>query len=133
MKSISKRTQRDYPLAFKLAVVDQVERGELSQADAQRCYGIQGHSTVLVWLRRYGQLDWSKESTKLCAQVITMSQSNQTPQQKIKELEHQLAEAELKADFFEAVVKVMDRDFGVRISKKRKDELLKKKRLKSSQ
>lgn len=54
----------------------------------------------------------------------------QTPEQRIKELEQQLEETQLKADFFEAVVKVMDRGFGVRISKKRKAELLRKKRSK---
>jgi transposase-like protein len=54
-----KRTQRDYTLAFKLAVVDQVERGELSYAQAQERYGIQGASTVLVWLRKHGRQDRS--------------------------------------------------------------------------
>lgn len=46
-----KRTQRDYSLAFKLAVVNQVEKGELTYKQAQERYGIQGRSTVLVWLR----------------------------------------------------------------------------------
>ncbi|GAB3549483.1 hypothetical protein GCM10027343_31320 [Noviherbaspirillum agri] len=41
-----KRTQRDYALAFKLAVVDEVEKGELTYKQAQRRYGIQGRSTV---------------------------------------------------------------------------------------
>jgi transposase len=50
-----KRTQRDYTLAFKLAVVEQVEKGQMSYKQAQERYGIQGRSTVLVWLRRHGQ------------------------------------------------------------------------------
>lgn len=58
------------------------------------------------------------------------SPSTQTPEQRIKELEQQLEETQLKADFFEAVVKVMDRDFSVRTSKKRKAELLRKKTVK---
>lgn len=52
MTSTIKRTQRDYSLAFKLAVVDQVEKGELTYKQAQDKYGIQGCSTVLVWLRK---------------------------------------------------------------------------------
>ncbi|HGY9575609.1 TPA: helix-turn-helix domain-containing protein, partial [Vibrio fluvialis] len=60
MKTTSKRTQRDYSLAFKLTVVDQVEKGEMTYKQAQERYGIQGRSTVLVWLRKYGQLNWSK-------------------------------------------------------------------------
>ncbi|CCO50172.1 conserved hypothetical protein [Vibrio nigripulchritudo SOn1] len=57
--------------------------------------------------------------------------SPQTPEPRIKELAQQLQETQLKVDFFETVVKVMDRDFGVRLSKKRKAELIKKKRSKS--
>ena len=60
MKTTSRRTQRDYSLAFKLAVVSQVEKGEMTYKQAQERYGIQGRSTVLVWLRKHGQLDWSK-------------------------------------------------------------------------
>ncbi|MEM5406227.1 IS3 family transposase, partial [Paraburkholderia unamae] len=40
-----KRTQRDYSLAFKLSVVEQVEKGEMSYPEAQRRFGIQGAST----------------------------------------------------------------------------------------
>ncbi|HDS1059622.1 TPA: IS3 family transposase, partial [Pseudomonas putida] len=54
-----KRTQRDYSLSFKLAVVDQIEKGELTYKQAQMRYGIQGRSTVLVWLRKHGRQDWS--------------------------------------------------------------------------
>jgi hypothetical protein len=59
MKSTIRRSQRDYSLAFKLSVVDQVERGELTYKKAQERYGIQGRSTVLTWLRRHGRQDWA--------------------------------------------------------------------------
>ena len=48
-----RRSQRDYRLPFKLAVVGEVARGELSKKQAQRRYGIQSRSTVLTWCRRY--------------------------------------------------------------------------------
>ena len=48
-----RRSQRDYSLPFKLAVVGEVGRGELSYKQAQRRYGIQGRTTVLTWCRRY--------------------------------------------------------------------------------
>jgi len=38
-----KRTQRDYTLAFKRSVVDQVEKGELTYKEAQRRYGVDFH------------------------------------------------------------------------------------------
>jgi transposase len=43
-----KRTQRDYSLAFKLQIVDEVEKGHLTWKQSQTKYGIQGRSTVLV-------------------------------------------------------------------------------------
>jgi transposase-like protein len=46
MESNSKRTQRDYSLAFKLAVVNQVEKGKFTYKQAQDHYGMQGCSTV---------------------------------------------------------------------------------------
>ena len=48
-----RRSQRDYSLLFKLAVVGEVGRGELSYKQAQRRYGIQGRNTVLSGCRRY--------------------------------------------------------------------------------
>ncbi|MFM5297280.1 IS3 family transposase, partial [Aeromonas veronii] len=53
-----KRTQRDYSLTFKLALAEQIEKGELTYKRAQVRYGIQGRSTVLVWLRKHGRQDW---------------------------------------------------------------------------
>ena len=41
-----------------------------------------------------------------------------TPEQRIKELEVQLKEAREKAAFFEAVVNVLKRDYGVQVAKK---------------
>ncbi|MDT1789224.1 IS3 family transposase, partial [Salmonella enterica subsp. enterica serovar Oslo] len=43
-----KRTQLDYPLSFKIAVVEQVEIGEMSDIQAQQRDGLQGRATVLV-------------------------------------------------------------------------------------
>jgi transposase len=114
-----KRTQRDYTLAFKLAVVDQVERGELSYAQAQERYGIQGASTVLVWLRKHGRQDWKTASSEgKGPKSMSEPPKPPTPEQRIKELEVQLKEAQEKAQFFEAVVNVLKRDYGVKVAKK---------------
>lgn len=69
----TKRSQRDYTLGFKLSIVEQVEKGEMTYKQAQATYGIQGRSTVLVWLRKHGKLDWSKP----CEQM--MSNTQETP------------------------------------------------------
>ena len=118
-----KRTQRDYTLTFKLSVVDQVEKGELTYKQAQERYGIQGRSTVLVWMRKHGRQSWGLASSRLpmpipikkspCGPAVSL-----TPEQKIKALEVQLREANEKARLFEAVLDVLKKDYGVRVVKK---------------
>jgi len=127
MNSTTKRTQKDYSLAFKLAVVEQVEKGELTYKQAQGRYGIQGRSTVLVWLRKFGHLDWSEGASPFHPRGCVMSEpSSLTPEQRIKELEQQLADTKQRADFFEAVLDVLKRDYGVSLVKKPRGKSSKK-------
>jgi transposase-like protein len=123
-----KRSQRDYTLTFKLSVVDQVEKGELSYKEAQRRYGIQGRSTVLVWLRKHGRQDWSQGASIRSQRTRPMDEPTlpPTPEQRIKELEEQLALANQKAKFFEDVVDVLKSDYGVSVVKKRPGKSLRK-------
>jgi transposase len=120
MESVIKRTQRDYTLAFKLSVVDQIEKGELTYKEAQHRYGIQGRSTVLVWLRKHGRQRWGA----MASSAVMSHPSNSgvakppTPEQRIKELEVQLKDAQEKAQLFEAVLGVLKKDYGVRVVKK---------------
>jgi transposase-like protein len=119
MESGERRSQRDYTLAFKLSVVDQVEKGEMTYKQAQYRYGIQGRSTVLIWLRKHGRLDWHNQSPTL-SKDSQMSDPTlpQTPDQRIKELEVQLKEANEKARLFEAMLDVIKNEYGIRIPKK---------------
>ncbi|ULR31680.1 IS3 family transposase [Dickeya fangzhongdai] len=121
-----KRTQRDYPLSFKIAVVEQVEKGEMTYKQAQQRYGIQGRSTVLVWLRKYGRLDWSPGLPNLVKRKLLVAQTNTplTPEQRIKELEEQLELANQKAEFFESVINVLKNDYGVSVGKKAARQVL---------
>jgi transposase len=124
MESGVKRSQRDYTLAFKLAVVDQVEKGELTYKQAQERYGIQGRSTVLVWLRKHGRQSWGDTaSSRLTMPIplkspISKASAPLTPEQRILALEVQLREAREKAQLFEAVLDVLKKDYGVRVVKK---------------
>ncbi|NVZ67055.1 IS3 family transposase [Pseudomonas gingeri] len=126
MDSGKRRSQRDYTLAFKLSVVDQVEKGELSYKEAQRRYGIQGRSTVLVWLRKHGRQDWSQGASIREPRSRSMTEPTLplTPEQRIKELEEQLALSNQKAQFFEAVVNVLKNDYGVSVGKKATRQVL---------
>ncbi len=114
-----RRTQRDYTMGFKLSVVAQVEKGDMTYKQAQRMYGIQGRSTVLKWLRKHGTLDWSKPvvSTRNSPKV------KETPAQKIKRLEKELQDEKIKNMLLNEMIDISDREYGTAIRKKLTPEL----------
>lgn len=104
-----KRTQRDYSLPFKMQVILEVEKGEYTYKEAQKKYGIQGRSTVLVWLRKHGSLDWQNDHSmkgKLC------------PQKQIRELEKKLKRLEMQNEILNKAVEIADEQLGTDIRKK---------------
>ena len=109
-KSVKKRTQRDYNLGFKLAVISQVEKGEMTYKQAQAAYGIQGKSTVLVWLRKHGNLDWNKSGLHM--------KLKETPAQRIKRLEKELSDERAKNDILNMMIDISDQQYGTAIRKK---------------
>ena len=111
-----RRSQRDYSLPFKLQVVHEVEKGELSYKKAQRKYGIQGRSTVLIWLRKHGTLDWRSNNPM---------KGKQTPQQKIRALEKKLKRLELEKEILNKAVEIADDQLGTDIRQKYLDLLSK--------
>lgn len=120
-----KRTQKDYSMSFKLSVVSEVEKGELTYKQAQVQYGIQGKSTVLEWLRKYGNFDWDNQTP------FSMSKS---PEQKLLELEQkfrqlerqnnrlkaQVAQSEKKAILFDMMINLAEKEYNIPIRKNSK-------------
>jgi len=104
-----KRTQKDYSLAFKMQVVNEVEKGLLNQDQAQRQYGIQGNATILSWLRKHGTLDWHKTNP--------MSKKD-APHKKIRELERRIKRLEAEKLILNTAIDVADEQFNTNIRKK---------------
>lgn len=107
------RSQKDYSMAFKMAVISDVEKGILTYKQAQKQYGIQGRSTVLVWLRKHGSLDWGIPN-----RYLYLSKMKETPAQKIKRLEKQLADEKLKTKILNGMIEYADQHLGTSIRKK---------------
>ena len=118
-----KRTQKDYSQSFKMQVVQEIERGELSITGSLLKYGIQSHGTVLNWLRKFGNFDWENQ---------TPSHMPKSPEQKILELEqkvrllekqkafleHQIDRSERKAVLFDMMIDLAEKEFNIPIRKK---------------
>jgi len=117
-----KRTQKDYSESFKLQVVLEIERGELSTTGAKRKYGIQARSTVVNWLRKYGSFDWENQ---------TPSNMPKTPEQRIlaleakvkllekqkKFLEKQVEHADKKSIIFDMMIDIAEKEYNIPIRK----------------
>ena len=109
-----RRSQRDYNLGFKLSVVSQIEKGEMTYKQAQNAYGIQGRSTVLTWLRKHGTLDWSNPID----QSMKASSKPLSPAQKIKQLEKELEDEKIKNSILNSMIDVFDKQYGAGLRKK---------------
>ena len=122
-----KRTQKDYSLSLKLQIVREIEQGRLSTTQAQKKYGIQSYSTVLNWLRKYGNFDWENQ---------TPLKMEKTPEQKLMELEQevrllkkqkaflekQVERSDKKVILFDMMISVAEEEFNIPIRKKYKPE-----------
>ena len=108
-KNYCKRTQRDYSLAFKLQVVDEVEKGCLTWKQSQKKYGIQGRSTVLVWLRKHGTLDWSSKKPM---------KRKAPPKTYISQLEAKIKRLEAEKEILNRAIDIADEMLHTDIRKK---------------
>lgn len=104
-----RRTQKDYSLAFKLQVVDEVEKGYLTWKQSQKKYGIQGRSTVLVWLRKHGTLDWTSK---------TPMKKKAPPKTYISQLEAKIKRLESEKEILNRAIDIADDMFNTEIRKK---------------
>lgn len=95
-----KRTQKDYTMSFKLQIVQEIEQGNLSTHQACRKYGIQARSTIVEWLRKFGNFDWENQ---------TPSNMPKSPEQKIMELEAKVKLLEKQKTFLEQQAFVADK------------------------
>ncbi len=108
-KDYCKRTQKDYSLAFRLQVVDEVEKGQLTYKESQKKYGIQGRSTVLVWLRKHGSLDWTSKMPM---------KKKAPPKTYISQLEAKIKRLESEKEILNRAIDIADDMFHTEIRKK---------------
>ena len=126
--ALSKRTQKDYSLSFKLQVVQEIELGELTKNQAKLKYGIQGDSTISKWLQKFGNFDWEHQTPR--AMSKTPEQRILELEAKVKLLEKQKARAEYLAEradkkviIFDMLVDMAEKEYDIQIRKNYKPEL----------
>ena len=117
-----KRTQKDYSMSLKLQIVQGIERGTTSISQVKKDYGIQSRSTIVQWLRKFGNFDWDNQ---------TPSNMPKSPEQKIMELEAQVRllekqkallereayVADKKAIIFDMMIDIAEKEYQIDIRK----------------
>jgi transposase-like protein len=105
------RIVKQYSAAFKQQIVGQIERGEISVAEAQKRYDIGGSMTIPRWLKQHGK-------HHLLATVVRIEMAEERDrikalEQTVRELEHALAQTQVKALALEAVIASVDEEYGI--------------------
>ena len=118
-----KRTQKDYSMSFKLQVVQEIERGELGIKAATRKYGIQAHSTVTNWLRKYGTFDWENQTPSNMPKsqeqkLLELGQKVKLLEKQKAFLEKQLETSDKKVILFDIMIDIAEKEFKIPIRKK---------------
>ena len=118
-----KRTQKDYSQSFKMQVVQEIERGELSITGSLLKYGIQSHGTVLNWLRKFGNFDWENQTPSHMAKspeqkILELEQKVRLLEKQKAFLEHQIDRSERKAVLFDMMIDLAEKEFNIPIRKK---------------
>ena len=117
-----KRSQKDYSMSFKLAVVKEVESGFFSVTGVARKYGIQGRSTVVNWLRKYDTFDWKNQTPSNIPKTNNQRIMELEAKVKLLEkqkalLEHQVERADKKAIIFDMMIDIAEREYNISIRK----------------
>lgn len=105
-----------YSTAFKLKVVEQIERGELTVQEARRVYDIRGGQTIQRWLAKHGK-------SHLLSRVVRIEMKDEKDRIKQleaekKKLESALAQAHMKNLFLEEVITLAKEEYGIDLKKK---------------
>lgn len=123
-KSLSiKRTQRNYPLSFKLCVVREFESGSIGITALAHKYGIQSHSTVIEWIRKLGNFDRENKigvnmEKSPQQKIFELEQKLRLLERQNKFLEEQIVEATDKAGILDKIIEIAEKEYQISIRKK---------------
>ena len=117
-----KRTQKDYPMPFKMAVVREVEETGIGVCAIARKYGIQSETTVTRWLRKFGNFDHqNKVSTPMeknkDQRLLELEQKIKVLEQQNNRLRHELEMRDHKVAFFDMMIDMAEKEFRIDIRK----------------
>ncbi len=124
---MSNKTAGKYTEEFKWKVVKEVLDGHLTKEAARILYGIKGNSDILYWMRQYSGIENYKEGGLPLKQSEDMAKlkAEIELQDRLNALEEQLSIEKLRADLWQKMVEVAEKELNIDIKKKYGSRLLK--------
>ncbi|NNF86874.1 MAG: helix-turn-helix domain-containing protein [Winogradskyella sp.] len=101
------RSSTKFSLQFKLKIIEEARREDISLTELSRKYGIQGHSTIRKWIRKL-----EGKSYKLS------KKTDHELKRRIKDLEKLLDHERLKRLAAEQMIEVAEEELKISIRKK---------------
>lgn len=102
----TKPTYQGYTYAFKIAIVERVEQGQISINQAAKEYDV-SRSGIQKWIKKYGNLDLKLRQL-----------GGKSPKDEIARLKKLLKEEQAKVRIWECAVDIIEEEFHVDVKKK---------------
>ena len=100
------RWKNQYSYAYKMEVVEAIQNGHLSQNQASKQFSVH-RRTISRWLEKYGNFD--KKIKEM---------GGKSPRQEIADLRAKLRVSKSKNDVYEAVMSIIEEEYGEEVLKK---------------
>jgi transposase len=102
-----------YSESLKREIIFQVQSGLISKEEARRKYGVNGHSTILKWIRKFEESDPQFQS------LMDYNKSDKKDLiKRIKELERMLEDEQIRSLGYSKMIDIAEEQLKVPIRKK---------------
>ncbi len=123
---MSKKKSIRYSESFKWQVVQEVITGKFTKEEARKIYGIRSNCAILYWMRKYS----GNTSYRTCQKLGTFAamphdRELQELRDKVSSLEQELCVANQRADLWQRMIEVAEKNLNIDIKKKSGAQLLK--------
>ena len=109
------KPNRNYSVAFKMKVVEEVENGLISVCSAQKLYRIAGNNTIGEWVKKYG----INERINRTVNIMTRDEEMELIRlrKEVKRLERAVDDKEIKVIALESLIELAEEKYGMDLKK----------------
>ncbi len=99
---------------FKIKIVHQYERGEMSVRELERYYQV-GNPTIYRWIYKYS--DYNKKEIQVVEFKNSQMNKIKELEERIKELERAVGQKQMQVDYLEKMIDLAKEEFNIDIKK----------------